>query len=162
MKPGETPAVVGLSLARRRAAPAWCALVCGMGLFVALAFSVHPAAAARARDAHVHDACSSANSAHVPCRFSTPSGNIRCLWTPNPNSIVCELLATSRAYRLHPTGKAKRVSAHLARRGETLPTSQEIVFPESLSCQDTRTTMTCNQDEGFGEFKLAAKGSHSA
>ena len=33
--------------------------------------------------AHVHYACSAPNSATVPCHFSTPSGNIRCLWTPH-------------------------------------------------------------------------------
>ncbi len=48
------------------------------------------------------------------------------------------------------------------RRGETLPTSQQLVFPQSLSCHDTRTTMTCNQDFGLGEFKLAPKGSRSS
>jgi hypothetical protein len=146
-----------LSPARRAAALAVCAIACGTSLFAALAFSARPAAAARTRGAGVHDACSTPDSAHVPCHFSTPSGNIRCLWTPSPNSIVCELLATGRAYRLRPTGRAKRVTVHLARRGETLPRSQEIVFPESLSCRATRMTMTCNQDEGFGTFKLAPK-----
>lgn len=162
MKAVTSLATVELSPARRIGVLAAFALACGLGLFAAPALSARSAAAARLRDARVHDACSSPNSAHVPCHFSTPSGNIRCLWTPIPNSIVCELLTTGRAYRLNPTGKAKRVSLHLTRRGETLPTSQEIVFPESLSCRDTRTTMTCNQDEGFGEFKLAPNGSHSA
>ena len=50
----------------------------------------------------------------------------------------------------------------MARRGETLPTSQTVVFPEKLSCRDTKTTMTCNQDEGFGEFKLALHASHKS
>jgi hypothetical protein len=162
MQAGKILGTAGFSPTRRVAALVVCALACAVGLFTALAFSARPAAAARAHNARVHNACSSPNSAHVPCHFSTPSGNIRCLWTPNPNSIVCELLATRRAYRLHPSGKAKRVAVQLARRGATLPRSQEIVFPESLSCRDTRTTMTCNQDEGFGEFKLAPKGSHAA
>jgi hypothetical protein len=161
MNVGAVLAILELSLTRRVAALAACALACGV-IVAALAVFARPAAAARVRDAHVHDACSTPNSAHVPCHFSTPSGNIRCLWTPSPNSIVCELLATRRAYRLYPTGEAKRVAVHITRRGETLPRSQEIVFPESLSCRDTRTTMTCNQDEGFGEFKLARGGSRAA
>ena len=50
----------------------------------------------------------------------------------------------------------------LARRGETLPTNQMVVFPQKkLSCRDTKATMTCNQDEGFGEFKLAFHASHA-
>jgi hypothetical protein len=112
--------------------------------------------------AAVHYACSGPNSAKVRCRFSTPSGNIRCLWTPKPNNVACELLATGRAYRLRPTGRAKRIKLKLTHRGETLPTSQQIVFPESLSCHDTKTTMTCNQDFGLGQFKLARKGSHAS
>jgi hypothetical protein len=76
--------------------------------------------------------------------------------------VACELLATKRAYRLRPTGRARAVRVKLTRRGETLPTNQIVVFPEKLSCQDTKTTMTCNQDEGFGEFKLALHASHSA
>jgi hypothetical protein len=114
------------------------------------------------RDAHVHYACSTPHSATVPCHFSTPSGNIRCLWTPAPNNVACELLATGRAYRLKPTGKAKAIKLKLRQRGQTLPTSQQLVFPDSLSCQDTNTTMTCNQDYGLGEFKLARNGSHAA
>jgi hypothetical protein len=107
-------------------------------------------------------ACSRPDSAKVPCRFQTPSGNIRCLWTPSPNSVVCELLATGRAYRLRPTGKAKRIGLNIRHKGETLPTNQQLVFPQSLSCHDSRTTMTCNQDFGFGFFKLSPKGSRSA
>jgi hypothetical protein len=72
------------------------------------------------------------------------------------------LLATGRAYRLRPTGKAKAVRLSLSHRGETLPTNQQLVFPQSLSCHDTKTTMTCNQDFGLGFFKLARKGSRSA
>jgi hypothetical protein len=115
----------------------------------------------RARTA-VHYACSRPNSARIPCHFSTPSGNIRCLWTPKPDNVVCELLTSGRAYRLRPTGGARRVKVKLAHRGETLPTVQQIVFPGSLSCRDTRTTMTCNQDFGLGEFKLAPRGSHGS
>ena len=110
----------------------------------------------------VHYACSHPNSARIPCHFSTPSGNIRCLWTPKPDNVVCELLASGRAYRLRPTGGARRVKVRLTRRGETLPSVQQIVFPGSLSCRDTRTTMTCNQDFGLGEFKLAPRGSHGS
>ena len=117
-----------------------------------------PSAAVTAR----HFACSSKASAKVPCHFSTPSGNIRCLWTPSPNNVACVLLATRRAYRLRPTGKAKSIHLTLSKRGETLPTDQIVVFPDSLSCHDTNTTMTCNQDFGLGFFKLARKGSRSA
>lgn len=118
--------------------------------------------AVRARDAHVHYACSGPHSSTVPCHFSTPSGNIRCLWTPSPNNVACERLARRRAYRLRPTGKAKAISLRLRLRGQTLPTNQQVVFPESLSCHDTNTTMTCNQDYGLGEFKLAPRASHAA
>ncbi len=97
-----------------------------------------------------------------PCRFSNPRDTVRCLWTPSPNTVTCELLATGRAYSMRPTGHAKRVHVRLARRGETLPTSQTVVFPEKLSCRDTKATMTCNQDEGFGEFRLALHASHSS
>jgi hypothetical protein len=41
-----------------------------------------------------------------------------------------------------------------------LPVNQQIVFPSSLSCHDTRTAMTCNQDFGRGAFTLSPKGSH--
>jgi hypothetical protein len=118
-------------------------------------------AAASARAAE-HFACSGPGAAHRRCYFSTPGGDVRCVWTPNPNSVTCELLATRRAYRLHPTGHAQAVHVKLTRRGEKLPTNQTIVFPDALSCQDTRVAMTCNQDEGFGEFKLSPHGSHSA
>jgi hypothetical protein len=97
-----------------------------------------------------------------PCYFSNPSGSVRCVWTPTPNRVTCELLATKRAYRLRPSGHATAARVKLTRRGETLPTNQIVAFPEKLSCQDTKTTMTCNQDEGFGEFRLAPHGSHSA
>ena len=77
------------------------------------------------------------------------------MWRPSPESVTCELLASRRAYRLRPTGHAKAVEVRLTARGETLPTRNfQLVFPLKLSCQDTRTTMTCNQDEGFGFFVL--------
>jgi len=97
-----------------------------------------------------------------PCHFSNPRDTVRCVWTPSPNSVTCELLGTKRAYRLRPTGHAKSVKVKLARRGDTLPTNQTVVFPEKLSCRDTKTTMTCNQDEGLGEFRLALHASHSS
>jgi hypothetical protein len=115
-----------------------------------------------ARAARTQFACSGPNAAHVPCRFSTPSGNVRCEWTPAHDAVVCELLATGRAYRLRPSGRAQRVHVHLTRRGQTLPTNQQLVFPHQLSCHDTRTSMTCNQDFLTGEFKLAPRGSHSS
>jgi hypothetical protein len=104
--------------------------------------------------------CSGPGSAKVPCRFSTPSGNIRCIWKPSPNSVACVLRATGRAYRLRPTGRAKRIALTLTRPGHTLPLNQQIVFPNSLSCRDTRRTVVCNQDFGTGAFTLAPKGSH--
>lgn len=118
-------------------------------------------ASARAHAAE-HFACSKPADAHRRCYFSTPSDDIRCVWTPSPNSVTCKLLATGRAYRLHPTGHARAVHVELSRRGESLPTNQILAFPDELSCQDTKVAMTCNQDEGFGEFKLSPHGSHSA
>src|SRR5580700_11291177 len=109
------------------------------------------AATARAHAAE-HFACSNPADTRRPCSFSTPSDDIRCVWTPSPNSVTCELLATGRAYRLHPTGHARAVHVGLSRRGESLPTNQILAFPDELSCQDTKVAMTCNQDEGFGEF----------
>ncbi len=129
--------------------------------FLAMTVASTPASAVAsgARGAHVHFACSGPNSSKVPCHFSTPSGNIRCLWTPKPNNVACELLSPRLAFRLRPTGKAKAIKLSLTSRGQTLPTSQQLVFPQSLSCHDTNTTMTCNQDFGLGGFKLAPKGS---
>lgn len=130
-----------------------------------LCTSAAPAVAsapAGVRSASVHFACSGPNSANVPCHFSTPSGNIRCLWTPKPNDVACVLRSSGRAFRLRPSGKAHAIKLTLKRRGQTLPRSQQIVFPNSLSCHDTNTTMTCNQDFGFGAFKLAPKGSHGS
>jgi len=132
------------------------ALICVSA--AALACATPPSLAASAA---VHHACSAPGSAHRPCHFSTPSGNIRCVWTPSPNQVTCELVSRRRTYRLHPKGRAKAVHVSVEARGETLPTSQQIVFPESLSCRDTRRTMTCNQDFGFGEFRLGPHGSHA-
>jgi len=72
------------------------------------------------------------------------------------------LLATGRAYRLRPTGHARRITLRLLRRGQTLPTNQQLVFPGSLSCHDTRTSMTCNQDFGLGAFTLARRRSRAS
>ena len=121
--------------------------------------SARPAVVGRGH-ATEHFACN--EGPKRPCYFSNPRDTVRCVWTPSPNSVTCELLATKRAYRLRPTGRAKSVRVKLTRRGETLPTNQTVVFPEKLSCRDTKTTMTCNQDEGFGEFRLALHASHSA
>jgi hypothetical protein len=117
---------------------------------------------AAASDTHAvrHTACNEGPT--KPCRFSNPGDTVRCLWTPSPNTVTCELLATRRAYRLRPTGHARSVRVSLTPRGETLPTSQTVVFPEKLSCRDTKVTMTCNQDEGFGEFRLALHASHGS
>lgn len=70
------------------------------------------------------------------------------------------LLAAGRAYRLRPSGKAKAISLKLASPGKTLPLNQQLVFPESLSCRDTKRTMVCNQDFGSGAFALAPGASH--
>ena len=113
------------------------------------------ASASRAHAAREHFACN--DGPKVPCHFSTPSGNVRCLWTPSPNSVACEVVATRRAYMLRPSGRARAIKVNLRRRGETLPTNQQVVFPESLSCHDTRRSMTCNQDFGFGVFTLPLK-----
>ena len=102
------------------------------------------------------------NSAKVLCHFSTPSGNIRCLWTPKPNNVACVMLANGRAYRLHPTGKATAIQLKLATRGQTLALNEQLVFPGSYSCRDTRSTMICTQDFLTGAFTLAAGHSHSS
>jgi len=106
-----------------------------------------------------HGICSSAKT---PCHFSTPSGNIRCLWTPKPNNVACVMVSNGRAYRLRSTGKAKAIALKLATRGQTLPRNQQLVFPGSFSCRDTRRTMICNQDFLTGAFTLAAGHSHSS
>lgn len=143
----------------------WTATLIAVGVVTAaclFALASEPTAEAgvpSARSAE-HFACSP-HSAAVPCHFSTPSGNIRCLWSPTPERVACELLATRRAYRLHPSGKAIPIDIQFHRLGDTLPTNQQLVFPHSLSCHDTTTTMTCNQDFGFGFFKLALGHSRS-
>ncbi len=119
-----------------------------------------PTAIAATAHAAAHFACNEGPTR--PCHFSNPRDTVRCVWTPSPNTVTCELLATRRAYRLRPTGHAKAVAVRVVRRGETLPTNQTVVFPEKLSCRDTKATMTCNQDEGFGEFKLAFHASHAS
>ena len=102
------------------------------------------------------------NSAKQPCHFSTPSGNIRCLWTPKPNNVACVMLANGRAYRLHPTGKARAIQLKIATRGQTLALNEQIVFPGSYSCRDTRRAMICNQDFLTGAFTLAPGHSRSS
>jgi hypothetical protein len=128
---------------------------------VSLADAPERAVASGASGTIARFVCSGPNSSRKPCRFSTPSGNIRCLWIPAPNNIACELVASGRGYRLRPTGRAKAIRLRLAPRGQTLPGNQQIVFPQNLSCHDTRTTMTCNQDFGSGRFKLAPRA-HTA
>jgi hypothetical protein len=120
--------------------------------------NTHTGARAHAAE---HFACGGPDSSHRPCYFSTPSGNIRCVWTPRPNRVTCEMLASGRADRLGPTGSAKAVHVKLTRRGETLPTNQMLVFPDEFSCQDTKVAVRCNQDEGTGEFKLPPHGGSS-
>ena len=80
-------------------------------------------AGVEARAAKSHFACSGPNSANVPCHFSTPSGNIRCVWTQKPNNVACELLSNSRAYRLRPTGKAGEYVGGVRFRAWTPPRS---------------------------------------
>jgi hypothetical protein len=157
--PDRLQAPIGSS---RRATAAVCATAALCLLAVWGAVSPAPAAplAPGARAGAVHAICSGPNSAHVPCHFSTPSGNIRCVWTPVPNNVACVLRATGRAYRLRPTGHARAITLRLARRGQTLPRNQQLVFPQSLSCRDTKRTMVCNQDFGTGAFTLARGASH--
>jgi hypothetical protein len=111
---------------------------------------------------HVHFACSKPNSAKIPCYFHTPDNSIRCAWTPHSLAVVCVKATTHRGFVLHPKGKAQAVKQNLMHAGELLPTSQQIVFPKSLSCHDTKTSITCNQDDGTGAFTISAKGSHSS
>jgi hypothetical protein len=147
-------------LASRRIARARTRLVrasCLLGVSVAASLAPIAADASATRATAARFPCSGPNAAHVPCHFATPSGNIRCLWTPAPDNVACELVASRRGFRLRPNGRARAISLNLHRRGETLPGGQQIVFPQSLSCRDTRTTITCNQDFGLGQFKLAPK-----
>jgi hypothetical protein len=150
-----------LALAHQRAVATFAAAVAASVLCAFAAVSA-ASTSGNAQAASVHFACSAQDSAKVPCHFSTPSGNIRCLWTPEPDNVACVLRNSGRAYRLRPAGRAQVIRLRLARRGETLPRTQQIVFPKSLSCRDTNTTMTCNQDFGRGAFSLAQKGSHSS
>ncbi len=113
-------------------------------------------------EAAPHFICGGPASAKVPCRFATPSGNIRCVWTPVPENVACELLSSGRAYRLRPTGHARKITFRPARRGLTLPPSQQLAFPQSLSCHDTKVRMTCNQDFGLGSFTLGPQHSHAS
>lgn len=147
----------------RRAARGALWLVTGVGLIVAL-LAGPPASTGDplAQGARNRFACVGKNSAHVPCHFSTPSGNVRCLWTPKPNNVACVAVSSRRAYRLRPTGRAKSIRLTLRRRGETLPTNQQILFPGSLSCHDTSRTMTCNQDFGLGAFTLPVRARAAA
>lgn len=152
---------------RRRGAHALCraAPPCVMLSALAIAATLAPASPASppaAKSDGAHAICSGPGSAKAPCRFSTPSGNIRCIWTPKPNNVACVLRSTGRAYRLRPSGRAKAIKLTLERPGKTLPLNQQIVFPSSLSCRDTKRSMICNQDFATGAFTLAAKGSHSS
>jgi len=136
-----------------------------LGFLAALVIFLDPAwaagvAGARARSArapHIHFACSSKGAAKRPCRFSTPSNDIHCQWLPSTGAITCELLSSGHGYLLAPTGKARGVRPHLPRRGEALPTEQQLVFPRGLSCHDTKTTVTCSQDFADGSFTLAPR-----
>ena len=121
------------------------------------ALAVAPSAVTAHLGAVAKFACSGPNAAHQPCRFSTPSGNVRCLWTPNPDRVQCELVATRRGFALRPSGVAHAIRLNLRRRGQTLPTNQQLVFPHSLSCRDGPRTMTCNQDFGEGSFRLGRR-----
>ncbi len=127
-------------------------------LILAAAGAAGSSRAAPVRAHHAeHFACSGPNSSKTPCHFATPSGNIRCLWTPHPNNVVCEVLATRHGFRLRPSGRAKAIVLNLKRRGQTLPRNQQVEFPQSMSCHDTSTTMTCNQNFASGAFKLGHK-----
>jgi hypothetical protein len=138
--------------------------VCRVRSFAAVAFLAATIAAVPVSSAGAapHFICGGAGSAKVPCRFATPSGNVRCVWTPVPENVACELLSSGRAYRLRPTGHAHKITFAPARRGLTLPLSQQLVFPQSLSCHDTKVTMTCNQDFGLGSFTLGPQHSHAS
>jgi hypothetical protein len=138
-----------------------CVLLAAL-LIAALLAPSSPAAPTAVRAGSGHAICSGPNSAKVPCRFSTPNGNVRCIWTPKPNNVACVLRSTGRAYRLRPAGRAKAIKLSLPAASQTLPRNQQIVFPNSLSCRDTKSTMICNQDFATGAFTLAPKGSHSS
>lgn len=131
-------------------------------LLLALLLASFAGLSAASAEATPHFICGGPGSAKVSCRFATPSGNIRCVWTPVPENVACELRASGRAYRLRPTGHARKITFRPTRRGLTLPLSQQLVFPQSLSCHDTKVTMTCNQDFGLGSFTLGAQHSHAS
>jgi hypothetical protein len=152
-KPTESPAVTSRrgTLLRLGALVAVACLIASPMLSAARA--TEPAAAASFP-------CTGPGSAKRPCRFGTPSGNIRCLWTPTPNNVACVLRSSGRAYRLRPYGRAKAIALRLSGHGQTLRRNEQLIFPQSLSCRATRTTMTCNQDFGSGAFTLAPRGSH--
>jgi hypothetical protein len=134
------------------------ALLCGLALAAVPALAGATSTRVHiAKAPHVRFACSGKGAAKRPCRFSTPSNDIHCQWLPSTGAVTCELLAGGSGYVLAPAGKARKVRASLPRRGETLPTVQQLVFPHGLSCQDTRMTITCNQDFASGAFKLAPK-----
>jgi hypothetical protein len=147
-----------------RAARCAAALATGVLLFLCCmpAGAARASAGSQALASASHSPCTGPGSAHRPCRFGTPSGNIRCLWTPSPDSVACVLRASGRAFRLRPSGRAKAISLHLGGHGQTLRPNEQILFPHSLSCHDTKSTMTCNQDFSFGAFTLSPHGSHGS
>lgn len=156
------PVRLRAALVKSRAGAAACATLVAVLALGVTSVAAAPAQVAAVGSASVHAICSGPDSAKVPCRFSTPSGNIRCIWTPAPSSVACVLRTSGRAFRLRPSGRAKAIRLTLARPGKTLPLVQQIVFPGSLSCRDTRRSMTCNQDFGSGAFTLAPGHSHSS
>src|SRR5580692_7070504 len=148
MKVWEALAIVAeMSRRRRTAVIAACALAGSLGLLGPLAFSAGPAAAAAAHDATVHYACSTPNSPHVPCRFSTPSGNIRCLWTPKPNSIVCELLATGHAHDddLQSGRRLRRIQARPQRLAQRLSGPRRAAHSSSVPASRARYVATAGR-----------------
>ena len=147
-------------LLRRRSSA--CALLVSGAVALPTLAAATPVSASAAGTRSATAARGICSSAKAPCHFSTPSGNIRCLWTPKPNNVACVMLSNRRAYRLRSTGKAKAIGLKLARRGQTLALNEQIVFPGSYSCRDTRRTMICNQDFLTGAFTLARGHSHSS
>jgi len=145
------------STGHERTAGRFAVVLAGALLLVLLAgvLAAAPPAAA------THFACSKPTSAKIPCYFSTPSRNIRCIWTPHSQNVMCVRVSSRHGFVLNPAGKAKHVKTHLRHAGETLPMIQEIVFPQRLSCHDTRTSITCNQNEGPGFFTIGPKGARS-
>jgi hypothetical protein len=137
-------------------------LLTSLALTLSAAPAYSDAVTGPAPTAKVHFACSKPDSAKIPCYFSTPSHNIRCIWTPKSQDVMCVRVSSARGFVLHPTGKAKPVKVNLMHPGELLPMSQQIVFPQSLSCHDTKVSITCNQDEGTGFFTIGPNGSKSA